>query len=461
MNKELDRTYSRRDFLKITTALAAAGLTTSLTPDLLYGEAGTDLKGVTIDYWNMIGVQNPVVKQLSESIIKAFEQRTGAKVNTTWDTYGSIIGPKYRTNFLAGKIPTVFDAISSWTGQLRSFLRPLNDFVGEWDSETKEPVSWLFPLIKVQNRGFPDADQIYDLPFLVIPQAPVVTRLDHWKKAGLDFEKNWPIRDTDHFLELLKVFKDQKVSEYPYEVYGKIWDAGDTQLNGWVRSLDIEKSDFLNADWTRSNCDSEPWIRGVQFYVDLFRKYHYSSPDSPQSTDEDAVEQLIRGQKSIVHADILNRGTFLKRIPKEVEAGLIQWGPHFPMAGGTTGSVVFQAMASFSITKQTGPDAEIKERAAWEFIKEWFRAENQIALAKSSGLSARRDVWDGLKGAPDHYIEAVTSMLNNPGVWSNHPKSVDIQYNLFAPHIQQAMGGADVATELKAYAEEVNKILKT
>ncbi|MCI0529630.1 MAG: extracellular solute-binding protein, partial [Nitrospira sp.] len=329
-----------------------------------------------------------------------------------------------------------------------------------WDPQTKEALGWLTPLIKEQNRGFPNADQIYDLPFLIIPQAPVVTRLDHWKQAGLDFEKNWPIKDTDHFLEILKAFKTRNVAQYPYEVYGKIWDAGDTQLNGWIRSLDIEKSDFLNADWTRSNCDSEPWIKGVQFYVDLFRKYNYSSPDSPQSTDEDSVEQLIRGQKSIIHADILNRGTFLKRIPKDVEAGLIQWGPQFPVAGGTSGSVVFQAMASFSVAKQAGPDASTKERAAWEFVQEWLRPENQIALAKSSGLCARRDVWDGLKGAPDHYVEAVVSMLNNPGVWSNHPRSVDIQYNLFGPHIQQAMGGADVASELRAYAGEVNQVLQ-
>jgi hypothetical protein len=51
-------------------------------------------------------------------------------------------------------------------------------------------------------------------------------------------------------------------------------------------------------------------------------------------------------------------------------------------------------------------------------------------------------------------------MMKDPGTWPNHPKSVDIQYNLFAPHAQKALGGADVATELKAYAEEVNKVLK-
>ncbi|MCK4816237.1 twin-arginine translocation signal domain-containing protein, partial [bacterium] len=99
MDSRLDRPLSRRDFLKITASLAAVGLTTSLTPDLLYARPKADLKGVTIYYWNMVGIQNPIVRKISASIIKAFEQRTGAKVKTTWETYGSIIGPKYRTNF--------------------------------------------------------------------------------------------------------------------------------------------------------------------------------------------------------------------------------------------------------------------------------------------------------------------------------------------------------------------------
>lgn len=462
MNWELDRPLSRREFLKMTGSLAATGLTTSLTPDLLYAKPKKDLEGITIHYWNMVGIQNPIVRKISASIIKAFEQRTGAKVKTTWETYGSIIGPKYRTNFKAGKMPTVFDTLARWTGQIRGFLRPENEFIEkEWDPKIKESVAWSFQLVREQNRGYPDADEIKDLPFLFIAQAPVVTRIDHWKQAGLDFEKEWPIRDTDHFLEILKALKTSRVCRYPYEVYGKLWDAGDTQLSGWVRSLDIEKSYFINSDWSRSNCDSDPWIKGVQFYVDLFRKYGYSSPDSPQSTDEGAVEQLIRGQKSIVHCDILNRGTFLKRIPKKVDDGTIQWGPHFPMAEATSRSVAFLSFLSFSITKQKGPDAEIKERAAWEFVKEWFRTENQIALAKSSGPCSRKDLWEQLMGAPDHYIEAVIQMLGrNPGVWVNHPKGVDIQYNLFAPHVQRAMGGEEVASELRAYAREVNKILK-
>jgi ABC-type glycerol-3-phosphate transport system substrate-binding protein len=409
----------------------------------------------------MVQQQNPIVKKLCISIVKAFEKKTGCKVNMTMEGYGSIIGPKYRTNFVAGKKPTVMDATPRWTGQIRNFLRPLDDLIEkEWDQKAREGISWFLPLNQKQNSGYADKDSIKDLPFIFIAQAPVVTRKDHWKKAGIDFDSNWPIRDTDHFLELCNAFKTAGVTEYPTEVYGKIWDAGDTQLNGWIRSIDKETSHFINDDWSKSYGDSEAWIKGLQFYVDVFRKYQYSSPDSPQSSDEASVEQLIRGIKTLVHCDILNRGTFLARMPNEMKDGTIQWGPHFPITGGTSGSVAFLSCMSQSIVKQEGPDAKIKEQAAWEFIKEWFVEENQIALAKSSGPCSRRDLWDKLKGEPDNYAESQFAMMNDPGVWTNHPKGVDIQYNLFAPHCQKAMGGADVATELKAYAEEVNKILK-
>lgn len=64
-------------------------------------------------------------------------------------------------------------------------------------------------------------------------------------------------------------------------------------------------------------------------------------------------------------------------------------------------------------------------------------------------------------GAPDQYAEAATSMIDaNSGIWSNHPKSVDIQYNLLAPHGQKALQGASVEEELTAYAAEVDAALK-
>ena len=115
------------------------------------------------------------------------------------------------------------------------------------------------------------------------------------------------------------------------------------------------------------------------------------------------------------------------------------------------------------IVKQDGVDAAIKEEAAFEFIKEWLLPENQIAYAKVSGFGSRKDTWNELMGAPDGYAEAMIAMLNTPTpprAWANHPKSVDFQYNLLAPHGQKMLQGAPVEAELKAYADEVNETLK-
>jgi multiple sugar transport system substrate-binding protein len=451
---------SRRAFLQRSSALAALGITTSLTPDLAFGQAKTDLSGVEIDYWNQIGVQNTIVRQISEDIVAAFEQKTGAKVNVTWNSYGDIIGPKYRTNFSGGIKPTVMDTACRWVNQLREFLLPLDDMIeGAWDAEARDGMSWLFPLLEQQNRGFEDASTRYALPFNLVMQAPYIMRRDHFEQAGIDIDANYPIRDSDHYVELCKELQASGI-QFPTEVYGKIWDFGDTQLNGWIRSLSVPDSDFLNEDWSASNARSDAWKQAVQFYVDVFQKHKLSSPNSPQSTDEEAVDQLIVGRKSIVHADILNRGTLLDRIPELVEDGTILWGPHFPIAGGQSGSQCFLSMNAFYVVEQEGPDADIKQQAAFEFIKEWFLPENMLAVARSSGLCSRRDLWEQLKGQPDRSTEAsIATIGDNPGVWTGHPKSVDIQYNLLAPHGQKMLQGASVEDELNAYADEVDKAL--
>lgn len=451
----------RRGFLRRTAGLAALGVTTSLTPDLAFAQTGTDFKGVTIDYWNQIGVQNKVIRQISEDIVKAFEQRTGCKVNVTWNGYGDIIGPKYRTNFIGGIKPTVLDTQVRWAGQLHEFLMPLDDLIAkDLDPEARAGIEWMLPLLKEQHRGFKDGDKINCLPCILSTQAAYLLNRDHLEKAGLKFEEHFPLRDTDHYIEVCKAIQEKAGIAYPTEVYGKIWDFGDTQLPGWIRSVSLDDSDFLNADWTKSTARSEAWLKGCQFYVDVFRKYGLSSPNSVQSADEEAVDQFLVGRKSIVHCDLLNRGTLLQRLPDQVKSGRIVWGPHFPLTGGKSGSQGLVDSNAFYIVRQEGPDAEIKTRAAWEFMKEWVRPDNMIAQANALGMCSRRDLWKQLQGTPDLFMTAAEKTLGDkPGIWAAHPRSVDFQYNLLAPHGQKMLQGSPVADELKAYADEVDKSL--
>ena len=53
-----------------------------------------------------------------------------------------------------------------------------------------------------------------------------------------------------------------------------------------------------------------------------------------------------------MHADILNRGTLLDKLPEQMADGTIVWGPHFPITGGNSGSQTFLSMATFEIVRQ-------------------------------------------------------------------------------------------------------------
>ncbi|MEZ5593472.1 MAG: extracellular solute-binding protein [Gammaproteobacteria bacterium] len=216
--------YSRRAFLRKASKLSALGMATSLTPDLIFAESKVDLAGLEIDYWNMIGVQNKTVREQSETIIKAFEQRTGCKVNVTWNSYGDIIGPKYRTNFIGNVKPTVFDTSSRWVGQLRSFMRPLDDFIeSELDADARAGIDWMFPLFRRQTSGFADASSNYAIPLNLVPQAPYILNRDHFDKAGIDFDANYPIHDSISYVELCKSCRLQP-DQSPDRGVWQIWD---------------------------------------------------------------------------------------------------------------------------------------------------------------------------------------------------------------------------------------------
>ena len=159
--------------------------------------------------------------------------------------------------------------------------------------------------------------------------------------------------------------------------------------------------------------------------------------------------------------DLLNRGTLLERIPDKVQSGQVVWGPNFPVTGGTSGSNGFTGHNSFFIVQQEGPDAEIKQKAAFEFIKEWMKRRQHAglrpdprALRQKGPVAAARGRRPTISSRPRS-----TTIGEKPGIWSGHPRAVDFQYNLLAPHGQRMLQGAPVKDELAAYADEVDKVL--
>ena len=451
----------RRTFLKGTGILTAAAVTGLPVLSAKKTWAKKQFSGITIDYWNQINVQNRLVKVAVEQAVKDFENETGAKVNVSWHGYGDIIGPKYRTNFRAGVRPTIFDSDMEWAGAIRKYLLPLNDFIkNDLDKDIREAIKWMDPYLADMDRCWPDKDKFVTMVLWSNICNPLCTRVDHWKKAGISFENNWPIRSYEHFIEICQRFKKAGVTDYPTEVYGATFDAGDCGLPCWAVGKDRLKGTFFNNDCTDINVDSDVWLGTIQEYVDVFRKYNLSSPRSPKSGDENAAEEIALGKKSLVDIEYSNRGILMDRAGDLLKNGTIQWGPHFTGASGSIGNF---HIWSFHLVRQEGTDADVKEQCAWELLKFLLRPEYQIKIAKPLGsLPLRQDVWDQLKGTPERLFEAHIEMLKTkPRVWSSHPLQVDVQYNKFGPRMSNILNGKDLQGEINAYCKEIRESLGT
>ena len=406
----------------------------------------------------MIGVQNKLVRQLSETIVKGFEQKTGAKVNLTWNSYGDIIGPKYRTNFQGGVKPTVFDAFDRWTGQLRPFLRPMNDFIESSlrRGGTQRQLQWTLPLVD-ENCGFKDASNIYDLPFALIPQAPILVRRDHFEKAGLDFDQEFPIRDTDHYVEVCKELQAKASIQYPTEVYGKIWDFGDTQLNGWVRSLDSRQR-LPQRGLDESTATSEAWLGASS------SKSTYSR--STTQLAQHAAEHRRGGGRAADPGPEEHRA---RRHPQSRHPareddgpdadGTVHVGATFP---GERRQVGLQTLPLHGHVRDRPPG---RARRGDQGAGGLGAGQGVVAAGKPGRPTPRPPACAPAKTCcPSSWAHptatprpAPAMIKDKSGVWSNHPRSVDFQYNLLAPHGQKVLQGAPVADELAAYAEEVTR----
>ena len=397
-------------------------------------------------------------------MIKAFEMRTGATVNRSTLSWNDFAGPKMRTNMQNGIIPTMFNSSDRWTGQFRAlgFLRPLDDFINDrLDASLRESIEWLFPIIAEQNRGFEDPETIYDFPHCLQAQSPLLVRVDHVAEIGIDVDKDFPLRDSDHFLEVCLELK-KAGRQYPTEIYGSRGDMFDTHQPGLIRFLDLESSHFIDPTWSRSMARSDAWLQTFEFYADIYRKHELSSPNTLKSGDEYCLEHLILGRRSIANIDFSNRGTLVEKGQDLIDEGKVRYFPNFHMAGGTTGCSTFLINYQVNICNQTGPDAAIKEEAAFELIKEFMLPENQATTGKLLAFPSRKDVWDSLRGTPDRFADVSIEMFGQPGLagWYNHPKSIDYQYFLPHPRGQKFLQGASVKEELSAYADEVDAALK-
>jgi len=146
----------------------------------------------------------------------------------------------------------------------------------------------------------------------------------------------------------------------------------------------------------------------------MFREHELSTPETPQSGDEDVVPWMAQGQVSMSQIDFLNEPTLMQRHTELMENGTVKWAPSF---GGQSGQRSLVTPFTFGITKPPdGADEaawEKKQQAAIEFLKVWLSKDFRVELFESYGLlPVHQDVWDLLPARTDNSLQSIFTIAN-------------------------------------------------
>ena len=267
-------------------------------------------------------------------------------------------------------------------------------------------------------------------------------------RPGSTSTSNYPIRDTDHYIEVCKVIQEKAGIA--------VSDRGLRQDLG-LRRHPAERLDPLAVDrgqrLPERRLDQEQGpLGGLEAGLPVLRR---RVPQAPAVLAQLAAEHR-RGDGRPVHPRpqehralrLLNRGTLLTASPSRWQTAPDVWGPHFPITGGTSGSQCFIGPTRSTSSARKGPDAEIKQQAVLGVhqgvvpAREHDRGRQELGPAARAAISGTQ-----LKGEPDRCGRGGDRRRigDKPGMWTGHARSVDFQYNLLAPHGQRMLQGEPVA----------------
>jgi len=212
---------------------------------------------IELELW--IADFNPDTRELLDrQLLPRFEAaHPGVKVNTQYIPW-SHLDEKLTISFAGGVAPDVFQVGAEYVGGLayRGMAQPLDDYVLRWGQQGDYfPASWSTCVY----RG-----RVYGLPYLSAPRV-LLYRKDLLKAAGF-------ARPPDTWEELARAAQAMTVRRGPV-----IELAGMNLPVSWqvfVEFLWENGGRILSEDGQRSLLDSEEAVAALQFYCDLYNRYH-------------------------------------------------------------------------------------------------------------------------------------------------------------------------------------------
>ncbi len=445
------REHQRRQFLKAA-ALggvgASAGCLSSVTGGSESGSSGGGGSGNTLEYWEYFHSQSEVAKKLMESSVEEFQQNNDVQMKMNWASWDDINGGKWKNNIQNGNRPVIYDSTNSLDGQFiePGWVKPVSEYKDRLNDDALQNVQWALDMAGSCYRGFDE--NLYEIPIGMEVGSPFIARADHFEKAGLSIEDDFPPKNYQQLVEVATQLQENGPGDHGFQIYGAQGDVTDEALVTWTASEGGYDGMYLNEDWSDVNYDSDVWRTATKRYVDLYQKHDLSSDKAPTASNEGVAQMLIQGNVSMYQGSTKDFGLFRSRAQKMLEDGKIVFGPSWNGGAGNRGEFFTQCVAL--MRKPDGVSKDVwskREDAAIKWINKLLSKDFQKQVPRSlATLPVRKDVWEGLQDDPamgeSNYISTLqTTVEGMEHGWASHPKMNAIQYNIAGPLFQQAVRG--------------------
>ncbi|MFB6120041.1 MAG: ABC transporter substrate-binding protein [Halobacteriaceae archaeon] len=436
---------SRRRALKSIGAAGTAGLAGCSGITGGGGGGGGNGSGTTITLWTTLHGQSSVAEQFLADTISTYEEETGNSVKWIKETVANVQNGNWRQRMSQGQIPTLYQTAPSRIGGLidGGYYTAWGSIMDQLSEDVISGTEWAQPVVKNIYRGF-GGDKLKTALLGFVMQEPFVARADHFQKAGLSIEEDFPPKSYDELIDIATTLQENGPGDIGFQVHGAPGDLMDEITPTWAHQIGGETGLYVNEDWSDTHLDSEAWKTSLRRQVDIHRNKKLSSENAATTSDEDACRLLANGTASMSQVGMLNYGLFQNLAPDLLESGDLRYGASWEGQSGFRGEFNATAMALGSKPPNMAASKwEKKKEAGIKFLDTMLSTEVQKqAFEKWGLLPFNRNAWEEIPTLENNAVDAGIKIAEGSQFgWQAFPEMAAVQYNIPGPIFQQAMTG--------------------
>ncbi len=393
---------------------------------LLFGlTAVTAIAGATqITFWFAGGDPQsdlPLVKQY----IADFEQATGIQVKFVAIPWAEDPHAKIQVAIASGKAPDLIKLGSPFEHVLARYgvLEPLDQYIPDDVKQAFIPAVLNDSCYQATTpKGL--KGKLVSIPYFTDVRT-ILYRKDIFQERGVPDPIDWTWDDFVKYAQQLTFDRD---GDGQIDVYGFATSA--RYASQWITFVWQAGGKILDENGYPT-VNSPEFIKGVQFFVDLFNKYKVVPPGAITAHLWDIGRKMLAEGKVAMYVDCGDSAKVLyQELGDKLGVGLL---PKNPETGKRT---AFSGADSFVIPKQSRHKEEAAKLLLWLIDKD-----RMIQYCQVSGfLPARQDAADAPVFSDDPIKSMYIKQLADSHGWIKHPEASFISRTLRAA-VQDALSG--------------------